>query len=683
MIDVFKTILAMSLSGAALIVILYLLRPLANHTFSKAWQYYIWLIVCVRLIIPFSPDFGALNTVFQNTHKVESTTSSNASLGTNTYKEGIQEGVDSKADSNGAITGKNQLTKDDVNTTIRDSKDTNLSKQVSNDTLANNINDSTVKGNNEQSFLNLWTIGAFVWLAGVLFLLVRKAIQYIKFVSFVYKDREPVVNQTVLASYTKVGIDLKIKKKPRIYRDGKIGSPMLIGIVKPSIYLPDHTLGMDEESLNYILRHELIHYKRYDYLYKWFCEFILITHWFNPFVYLMSRRINEECEISCDEAVVRDLGKEEKFIYGNILLKAAQNNNYSRSVLSTTLCEDKKGLQKRLGTVAHAKRKSNIIIICSTCTAFIICLVAIFLGTYSMHEKLEGKSNQKETQVSTNSTNNSSNTNNKDSNIVETVNTDDNVAVNSNDKGTNNSGKSNRNVNSNSSENTDTKKDHIVKSDISVKYVKASVGMGNITLKYNTKNEYDITANYETSGKLKYQDIIKKLIKKAELTTDVSGNELEISIRTKDTKKDIWNYINEKYNNKNLNFSANLTILIPKNMQKIDLDTSMGNINVKDIGGEVTLDTSMGNIYAKNINFTGKSEMDTSMGNIYCTVSKDISEESNVSLDSSMGNIVINSNSLKSDKKDGSDFLSDSMKVVINGLCNIDASTSMGDISLK
>lgn len=65
MSDIFKLILSMSLSGSVLVLILLALRPFIKDRFSKAWQYYVWIIVLMRLLIPYSPEFGLVNGVFQ------------------------------------------------------------------------------------------------------------------------------------------------------------------------------------------------------------------------------------------------------------------------------------------------------------------------------------------------------------------------------------------------------------------------------------------------------------------------------------------------------------------------------------------------------------------------------------------------------------------------------------------
>lgn len=64
MSSIFKLILSMSLSGSIMILALLLLKPLFREKFSKAWQYYIWIIVLIRLVLPYSPEFGLLNELY-------------------------------------------------------------------------------------------------------------------------------------------------------------------------------------------------------------------------------------------------------------------------------------------------------------------------------------------------------------------------------------------------------------------------------------------------------------------------------------------------------------------------------------------------------------------------------------------------------------------------------------------
>lgn len=54
--EMLKLLLSLSLSGSILILILFFCRPLFKKRMSKSWQYYIWLIIVARLLLPFAPE---------------------------------------------------------------------------------------------------------------------------------------------------------------------------------------------------------------------------------------------------------------------------------------------------------------------------------------------------------------------------------------------------------------------------------------------------------------------------------------------------------------------------------------------------------------------------------------------------------------------------------------------------
>ena len=61
---IWKVILSMSLSGTLLITALLLFKPLFRNRFGRRWQYYIWLVVISRLLLPFTPQESLMNTLF-------------------------------------------------------------------------------------------------------------------------------------------------------------------------------------------------------------------------------------------------------------------------------------------------------------------------------------------------------------------------------------------------------------------------------------------------------------------------------------------------------------------------------------------------------------------------------------------------------------------------------------------
>ena len=63
--EVLKTAASLSLSGSLAILVLLVLRPLLRERFRKRWQYYIWLIVIVRLLLPLGPETNLMGKTYQ------------------------------------------------------------------------------------------------------------------------------------------------------------------------------------------------------------------------------------------------------------------------------------------------------------------------------------------------------------------------------------------------------------------------------------------------------------------------------------------------------------------------------------------------------------------------------------------------------------------------------------------
>ena len=62
--EIFLIILSLSISGSLIALLLLLLRPIIKDRLSKIWQYYIFLIVIIRLLLPFGPEFSLMRMIF-------------------------------------------------------------------------------------------------------------------------------------------------------------------------------------------------------------------------------------------------------------------------------------------------------------------------------------------------------------------------------------------------------------------------------------------------------------------------------------------------------------------------------------------------------------------------------------------------------------------------------------------
>lgn len=130
----------------------------------------------------------------------------------------------------------------------------------------------------------------------------------------------------VLASYVQTLRQCRRAKhwKDQVYLSDQVTGPMVCSILRPRILLPQ---GYEGRDLALILAHERIHIRRLDNLWRLIGLVAACVHWFNPLVWLFLKCCLTDMELSCDEAVLRDLSAAQKADYARTLLSSAQRQS--------------------------------------------------------------------------------------------------------------------------------------------------------------------------------------------------------------------------------------------------------------------------------------------------------------------------------------------------------------------
>ena len=105
-----------------------------------------------------------------------------------------------------------------------------------------------------------------------------------------------------------------------IYWADQIDTPFVLGVFRPRIYLPSN---VPAQELPYILAHERHHIRRGDHIWKLLAYCALCIHWFDPLVWVAFVLAGKDMEMSCDEAVIRQLGPQIRGGYSASLLRLA------------------------------------------------------------------------------------------------------------------------------------------------------------------------------------------------------------------------------------------------------------------------------------------------------------------------------------------------------------------------
>lgn len=93
-----------------------------------------------------------------------------------------------------------------------------------------------------------------------------------------------------------------LSKKPHrisLYRNPDLHSPIAAGILHARIFIPDTEYS--EKQKWFLYRHELSHIRSHDTWIKLVSLLSVAVHWYNPFIYLLNRKINQFSEYACDE----------------------------------------------------------------------------------------------------------------------------------------------------------------------------------------------------------------------------------------------------------------------------------------------------------------------------------------------------------------------------------------------
>lgn len=196
--------------------------------------------------------------------------------------------------------------------------------------------------------LSLWVVGALLF-AGWQIYCYKKFIQRLKETS---SPASPNNEDYNLLSNLKQAHG--IKPHVSLAYCSSIKSPVLVGILKPTIMLPA-SRELDLE-LRMVLHHELIHLKRKDLWVKMLVLVVSCLHWFNPLVHLLRKDIHIWSEISCDEEVVRGMTYAERKRYGETILNVMIGTRDLPVRFAASLSGNGQQLKRRLTMMMNVKK---------------------------------------------------------------------------------------------------------------------------------------------------------------------------------------------------------------------------------------------------------------------------------------------------------------------------------------
>ena len=325
-------LLQMSFSGAVLILVIVVIRAVAIHRLPKRTFLALWIIVLLRLLVPFSvpspvsiyslvrisePDFQISDTVvYENQQPM--------------YQVPVEEEIQSSPV---------------VSNTPQKIQTATSESLPSVPSPSEPVRTSSV---------SIWTV---LWSIGVLVLAGSFSVSYLK-CRREFRTSLPIENDII-----KEWLDgHQLKRKMEIRQFSGIMTPMTYGLFHPIILLPENTDWENKQQLQYILYHEYVHIRNYDAALKILAAAALCIHWFNPMVWVMHILFNRDIELTCDESVVYKFGSENRSAYAKMLISMEERksrfspffNNFSKTAI-----------EERITSIMKTKKTSVLALILS------------------------------------------------------------------------------------------------------------------------------------------------------------------------------------------------------------------------------------------------------------------------------------------------------------------------------
>ncbi len=251
------------------------------------------------------------------------------------------------------------------------------------------MEDFTLSVNRETPSIISYLLFA-LWISGIiamLILVIRSTLR----LHILKKSALPLQSQKVKRLYQRCLNDTGITKNVPIYSTAYLKSPVIVGFLKPCIYLPIYLIADDNETdIRYMLLHELQHYKHKDGIANYLMNLAGIIYWFNPLVWYALKEMRSDREIACDTSVLKLLESEDYVAYGNTLINFAEKISLTPFPFASGISGNMKQMKRRILNIASYERP-NFQKKLKSIAAFLLISILIlgltpFVSTYAADE---------------------------------------------------------------------------------------------------------------------------------------------------------------------------------------------------------------------------------------------------------------------------------------------------------
>ncbi|MCX9099696.1 M56 family metallopeptidase [Bacillus anthracis] len=352
----FDWLIETSLMASILVGFILCIKILFRNKLTPRWQYMLWIVLMIRLLLPWSPD---------SSYSIYSLLS---------YRSSVSEVIPKNMPSTESI--------------VNIESDRTVE---SNSKMVTKTSEPEVEVSLEQQTpFSLYKLAMYVWLVGVFLLAVITFITNRRLYSYIKKQPD-ITDEQVVTVFNRCKQSMKMKKAVSLRLAGKIASPTVFSFFRPKVLLSKkHMKVLNEQQLQYIFYHELAHIKRNDVAVNWIMYSLILLNWFNPILWYAYFCMREDQELACDAYALTFIDKEEQIAYGHTIITLLEHYSYQAPSLAN-LSRNKRTLKRRIVMIKKFQKKSYHLSLLG-----VIVIVAIASLSLFNARATEGKEKQED-----------------------------------------------------------------------------------------------------------------------------------------------------------------------------------------------------------------------------------------------------------------------------------------------
>ena len=192
-----------------------------------------------------------------------------------------------------------------------------------------------------------------VWVTGFVVVFVGKFISHFVFRHRVMSVSIPVRDPEILELFDRELKQLEYYRPVRLVKSAAVTVPLSMGTMKRTRVTVLPNREFTQQELQFIFRHEIHHIRRGDVNNKMFFAFCQALCWFNPLIWVATRKASDDLELSCDEIVLENMDEGMRKQYAELLLDTAGSSRGFTTCLSAAA----ETMRYRLKNVVTVRRR--------------------------------------------------------------------------------------------------------------------------------------------------------------------------------------------------------------------------------------------------------------------------------------------------------------------------------------